>query len=196
MSTSTVEMSGAISPEKIIYRRYVKLGTVTEGDTTKTIIVEQRILAETAAKDKNTGLSQNWQKAEDDGLVLFNENEITSYAVNSQEGFELLVPDPEQRLYIINSGLGNLQTSKAQGFMKAMQENATEPTPAFNQESLDLRVGVGEDGEYSIQNAPQRRSLTDQQKLERTLKALNLPPDQLEALLLSVAQSVAASQQG
>lgn len=191
MSTSTADVNaGAISTDKSVYRRYVKLGTVTEGDTTKTVIQEQRIMQETAAKDKNTGLSQNWQKAEDDGLVVFNENEVISYAVNSQEGFELLIPDAEQRLYIINAGIGNLQTSKAQAFMKAMVEGAAEPTPQFNQSTLDMRVGIGDEGEYSIQNAPQRRTLTDQQKLEKTLKSLNLAPDQLEALLLSVASSI------
>ena len=191
MSTSPADVNtGAISTEKTIYRRYVALGTVTEGDTTKTVIKEQRIQQETAAKDKKTGLSQNWQKAEEDGLILLNENEVVSYTVNSQEGFEFLIPDPEQRLYIINAGLGNLQTSKAQAFMKANVEGAQEPTPEFNQQTLDLRVGVGEDGEYSIQNAPQRRSLTDQQKLEKTLKSLNLSPEQLQQLLLSVASNI------
>lgn len=192
MSTSTVDVnSGAVSTDKSLYRRYVKLGTVTEGDTTKTVISEQRIMQGTTAKDKDSGLSQNWKKAEDDGLVVFNENEVVSYAINSQEGFELLVPDPEQRLYIINAGLGNLQTSKAQAFMKAMVEGAPEPTPQFNQITLDLRVGIGDESEYSIQNAPQRRTLTDQQKLEKTLKSLNLAPEALEALLLSVASSIA-----
>lgn len=191
MATSIPDLqAGAVSTDKSVYRRYVKLGTVTEGDTTKTTIGEQRIMQETAAKDKKSGLSQNWQKAEDDGLVVFNENEVVSYAVNSQEGFELLIPDAEQRLYIINAGLSNLQTSKAQAFMKAMAEGTAEPTPQFNQTTLDMRVGIGEDQEYSIQVAPQRRTLTDQQKLEKTLKSLNLAPDQLEALLLSVASSI------
>jgi len=191
MATSAVDVNstGAVSSDKSTYRQYVKLGTVTEGDTTKTVISEKRIMQETAAK-ATSGLSQNWQKAEDDGLVVFNENEVVSYAVNSQEGFELLIPDSEQRLYIINAGLGNLQTSKAQAFMKAMAENTTEPTPQFNQQTLDLRVGVGEDNEYSIQVAPQRRSLTDQQKLEKTLKGLNLSPEALQQLLLSVASSI------
>ena len=191
MATSAVDVNstGAVSSDKSTYRQYVKLGTVTEGDTTKTVISEKRIMQETAAK-ATSGLSQNWQKAEDDGLVVFNENEVVSYAVNSQEGFELLIPDSEQRLYIINAGLGNLQTSKAQAFMKAMAENTTEPTPQFNQQTLDLRVGIGEDNEYSIQVAPQRRSLTDQQKLEKTLKGLNLSPEALQQLLLSVASSI------
>ena len=184
-----VNSTGAVTSDKSTYRQYVKLGTVTEGDTTKTVISEKRIMQETAAK-ASSGLSQNWQKAEDDGLAVFNENEVISYAVNSQEGFELLIPDADQRLYIINAGLGNLQTSKAQAFMKAMAENTTEPTPQFNQHTLDLRVGLGEDNEYSIQVAPQRRTLTDQQKLEKTLKGLNLSPAELQQLLLSVASNI------
>ena len=192
MATTSVDMStGALSTDKTLYRGYAKLGTVTDGDTTKTVLSERRIMQETAAKDKNSGLSQNWQKAEDDGLIVFNENEIISYSVNSQEGFELLIPDEAQRLYIINAGLSQIQTAKAQAFMKAVAEGAAEPTPEFNSVTLDLRVGIGDEGEYSIQNAPQRRTLTDQQKLEKTLKGLNLPVDQLEALLLSVASSLA-----
>jgi len=191
MATTSVDMStGALSTDKTLYRGYAKLGTVTDGDTTKTVLSERRIMQETAAKDKNSGLSQNWQKAEDDGLIVFNENEIISYSVNSQEGFELLIPDEAQRLYIINAGLSQIQTAKAQAFMKAVAEGAAEPTPEFNSVTLDLRVGIGDEGEYSIQNAPQRRTLTDQQKLEKTLKSLNLAPDQLEALLLSVASSI------
>lgn len=192
MGDSTVDYNtGALSTEKTPYRRYVKFGTVTEGDTTKTIITEQRIAGEIATKDKKTGLSQNWQKAEDDGLNLFSENEIVSYTAKSLEGFQSLVPDPEQQMYIINAGLSSIQTSKVQAFMKANVENASEPTPEFNQVTLDLRVGLGDEGDYSIQKAPQRRSLTDQEKLEKTLKSLNLAPEQLEALLLSVASSMA-----
>ncbi len=191
MATNTVDISaGSISTDKSVYRRYVQFGTITEGDSTKTIIKEQRIMQEAAAKDKKTGLAQNWQKAEDDGLELFNENEVISYAVNSEDAFTLLVPDAEQRLYIINAGLGNLQTSKAQSFMKAMQENTTEPTPLFDGVTLDVRVGISDDGEYSIQNAPQRRTLTDQQKLEKLLKNMKLSPDQLQAMLLSAASSI------
>ncbi len=193
MSISTVDVnSGAVSTDKSVYRGYAELKTVTDSDgTTKTVLGERRIMQETAAKDKNTGLSQNWQKAENDNLILFNENEVISYAANSWEGAEILVPDSDQRLYIFNAGLSNLQTSKAQAFMKTMAEGTAEPTPQFNQTTLDLRVGIGDEGEYSIQNAPQRRTLTDQQKLEKTLKSLNLAPEALEALLLSVASSIA-----
>ena len=191
MATSSVDMStGALSTEKTTYRRYVKLGTVTEGDTSKTVITEQRILAETSAKDKKTGLAQNWQKAEDDGLILFSENAVITYTAKTLEGFDALIPDADQRLYIFNAGLSTVQTAKANAFMKSNVENAAEPTPEFNQSDLDMRVGIGEDGEYSIQVAPQRRSLSDQEKLEKTLKGLNLSTADLEALLLQVASSL------
>lgn len=193
-ATSAVDTStGAISTEKTTYRRYVKFGTVVDGDSTKTTIKEQRVAQESSAKDKETGLPRAWADAEKEGLVVFNENTATTYNVKSQEGFETLIPDPEQRLYIINAGLNNIQTAKVQAFMKANKEGAAEPTPEFNQVDLDLRVGLGDDQEYSIQIAPQRRSLSDQEKLEKTLKGLNLSPDQLQQLLLSVAASLPQS---
>lgn len=183
ITEATSEQTGAVGSEKTTYRRYVKLGTVTEGDTTKTVIKEQRVAQETAAKDKDSGQPRAWAEAEKEGLVLFNENTATSYTIKALEGFEMLVPDPEQRLYIINTGLNNVQTAKIQSFMKANEENATEPTPSFNQVDLDLRVGIGEDGEYSIQKAPQRRSLSDREKLDRLLTAMGKTEEQKQAIL-------------
>jgi hypothetical protein len=187
MADTTMD-TGALSTEKITYRRYVKFGTDKEG---KTVIDEQRILAETAAKDKKTGLSANWQKAEDDGLTLFSSNEMLNYQVKTSDGFELLVPDETQRLYIIQVGLDSVQTARANAFMKATAEEAGEPTPSYNDETLDLRVGV-ENGEYSINTEPSRRTLTNDQKLEKTIKSLGLSDDAVAAFLVSYAQNLAA----
>lgn len=190
MATSTVEVNaaGALSSEKITNRRYVKFGTDKEG---KTIIEEQRVLAEADSKDKKTGLSVNWQKAEDDGFVLFSQNDAIAYSVKSQEGFELLSPDEEIRMYIINTGLSTIQTARAQAFMKANAENTAEPEPLYNDATLDLRVGVGEDGEFSINKTPSRRSLSDIEKLIKQLTALGLGPDQMKDVLLSYAKAKA-----
>lgn len=190
MSTSTVEVNaaGALSSEKITNRRYVKFGTDKEG---KTIIEEQRVLAVADSKDKKTGLSVNWQKAEDDGFVLFSQNDAIAYSVKSQEGFELLSPDEEIRMYIINTGLSTIQTARAQAFMKANAENTAEPEPLYNDATLDLRVGVGEDGEFSINKTPSRRSLSDIEKLIKQLTALGLGPDQMKDVLLSYAKAKA-----
>lgn len=188
MADTTMD-TGALSTEKITYRRYVKFGTDKEG---KTVIDEQRILAETAAKDKKTGLSANWQKAEDDGLTLLSSNEFINYAVKSSDGFELLVPDEAQRLYIIGVGLDSVQTARANAFMKANAEGTAEPTPEFNDYTLDLRIGVGDDSEYSINKEPSRRTLTNDQKLEKTIKSLGLSDDAVAAFLVSYAQNLAA----
>ena len=190
MATSTIEVNaaGALSSEKITNRRYVKFGTDKEG---KTIIEEQRVLAEADSKDKKTGLSVNWQKAEDDDFVLFSQNDAIAYSVKSQEGFELLSPDEEIRMYIINTGLSTIQTARAQAFMKANAENTAEPEPLYNDATLDLRVGVGEDGEFSINKTPSRRSLSDIEKLIKQLTALGLGPDQMKDVLLSYAKAKA-----
>jgi hypothetical protein len=185
MATSTVDVTteaGALSTEKVTYRKYVKLDTDKEG---KTIVSDQRILAEADSKDKKTGLAVNWQKAEDDGFLLFAQNDVTTYNVKTREGFELLVPDEEIRMYVINTGLSTIQTARANAFMKAMKEGAAEPEPEYNDATLDLRVGVGEDGEYSINKTPSRRSLSDIEKLIKTLTSLGMTPEQQKVVLMS-----------
>ena len=191
MATSTVDVNaaaGALSSEKITNRRYVKLGTDKEG---KTVIEEQRVIAEADSKDKKTGLAVNWQKAEDDGYIQFSQNDAVVYNVKSAEGFELLCPDEEIRMYIINTGLSTIQTARAQAFMKANAENTAEPEPLYNDMTLDLRTGVGEDGEFSINKTPSRRSLSDIEKLIKQLTALGLGPDQMKDVLLSYAKAKA-----
>ena len=183
----------AISSTKTTYRGYVKLGTVTEGDTTKTVVTERRVSQETDAKDAETGLPRAWAQAEKDGLVLYNENTVTSYEIKALDGFEALNPDADTRLYIINLGLSNFQNMKAQSFMKANVENAAEPTPQYNQVDLDLRVGLGDEGEYSIQSAPQRRATSVEDKIRNMLLKSGKTPEEVEAILYSIAASMASA---
>ena len=189
MSTSTVDLqaeAGALSSEKVTYRKYVKLGTDKEG---KTIVEDQRILAEADSKDAKTGVAVNWQKAENDGFILFSQNDVVNYSVKTAAGFELLIPDEEIRMYLINAGLSTIQTARANAYMKAMAEGTAEPTPEYSDATLDLRIGVGEDGEYSINKTPSRRSLSDIEKLVKQLTALGIPPEQQKAVLMSYAQA-------
>lgn len=177
MSTTTVDLqaeAGALSSEKQTYRKYVN------GD-------KERVLSESDTKDKKTGLSVNWQKAEDEGYSLATQNDAIVYSVKSSDGFELLVPDEEIRMYIINAGLSTIQTARMNAFMKATTE--TDGAPLYNDATLDLRIGVGEDGEYSINKAPTRRSLSDIEKLVKQLTALGIPPEQQKAVLMSYAQA-------
>jgi hypothetical protein len=188
--------SSAITSEKVTYRRYVKL---VAGDDGKTTIKETRILAETdkkaPAKLKNgdpnplAGLSVNWATAEEDGLMLFSENEVVSYDVKSFEGAELLVPDEAVRLYIFQVGLSSVQTARANGIMKAVKEGTPEPEPEFNQNTIDLRVGTDDEGSNSINRAPSRRSLSDLDKLIKQLTAMGIPPEKQAAVLAALAAS-------
>jgi hypothetical protein len=190
MATITADVTaagaGSLSSEKVTTRRYVKFGTDKEG---KTVIEEQRVLAEADSKDKKTNLAVNWQKAEDDGFVLFSQNDAVVYTVKDSSGFELLCPDEEIRMYIINTGLSTIQTARAQAYMKANAENTPEPEPLYNDSTLDLRTGVGEDGEYSINKTPSRRSLSDMEKLIKSLRALGLSDEAMKDVLISYAKA-------
>ena len=173
MATATaavIDSTGALSTEKNTYRKYVKLGTS-----------EKKVQAEAQAKDSKTGLSKNWQALEDAGYTVFSENEFVRYTVKSEDGFASLVPDEAQRVYIIQCGLNYLQNAKANGYMDEVQENTPEPTPSYNQETIDLREAINE--------PPTRKSLTDMEKLMKTLAALNLSPEQKQDLLISLAKA-------
>jgi hypothetical protein len=193
-STAVSEATGSIGTAKQTIRRYVKYDTYPESAgpelAGKTFISEQTILQETAKKDKDTGLSDNWAKAEKEGFTLFSENEVITYQVKSQEGFELLVPDETQRLYLIQVGLDSIQGARSQVFMKANKEGAVEPTPEYNDYTLDLRAGVGEDQEYSFNRAPSRKSLTDEEKLMKMLAATGMSKEAAATFLLSMAENM------
>lgn len=190
MSTTPTDITGSsIAAEKTVYRRYVKFKNITEGDTTRIAIDEQRIIGEGAQKDKKTGLFSAWQRAEDEGLTLFCENEVIMYNVRTLDGFTALVPDPEQQLYIINLGLSTVQSQKVQSFMKATTETGGDMVPDFNQVTLDLRTGVGESEEYSIQKAPQRRALSELDRALASLRKLGLPEDKVQEMLEVILSS-------
>lgn len=193
--------AGGVSTEKVTVRRYVLLGT--DPDTNKPVITKERILQETDKKvpaknskgepNVNAGLSVNWAKAEEDGYTLLSENEAITYDVKSFEGAELLNPDPAIRLYIYQTGLATIQTSRIQAFAKALVENAPEPTSEFNQVTLDLRVGIGEDSEYSFNKAPSKRGLSNEEKLIKQLTAMGVPPERQEAVLAAMLAAMTAS---
>lgn len=195
----TVE-TGALTSSKVITRRYVKYGT---DDSGKTVITATRILSETDKKEPEklkdgtpnpqAGMSVNWATAENEGFTLFSENEFIQYDVTSFEGAEALSPDPAIRLYIYRTGLANVQTARSQAAMKALKENTAEPEAEFNQATIDLRTGTDDEGNYSLNKAPARRSKTDLEKLQSLLDSLGLSPEDKAKLLLSMASSMSAT---
>jgi hypothetical protein len=126
---------------------------------------------------------QSWKKLEASGATQWNENEFIRYVVHSEDGFNMLVPDPTQRVYIIQAGLSYIQNSKANGLMVERKEG-DEQSPAYNGETIDLR-------EY-INEPPTKRALTDQQKLERLVKSMGLNGDEMNVLFGELAKKFAA----
>jgi len=177
-TTATVpngqDNSGSLSQEKVIYRGYV---TLKEDGGIKDFNAKQESV-------KNL----SWTKLEKDGYQQWNQNEFIKYTVNSDEGFNLLVPDETQRLYIIQAGLNYLQNSKANAFMAARQETAgNENSPTYNDQVIDLREAINE--------PPSKRALTDQQKLERLVKQMGLSGDQMALMFAELQKRFAAPAQ-
>ena len=194
MATNAVvpEQAGSISTQKQTYRFYVKTEVDADGKTT---IAKKSSVAETDKKDKTTGLSDNWAKLEKDGFTLLSENEFIKYSVKTIDAAKLLVPDEAQFVYIFQSGLNYLQNEKANGVMTALKEGTSEPEPLYNQLTIDLAKGVDEEGSYSINEAPSRRSLSDEDKLRKQLTALGVPPEAMEAIVAATLKSIMAAQE-
>jgi len=194
MATNAVvpEQAGSISTQKQTYRFYVKTEVDADGKTT---IAKKSSVAETDKKDKTTGLSDNWAKLEKDGFTLLSENEFIKYSVKTIDAAKLLVPDEAQFVYIFQSGLNYLQNAKANGVMTALKEGTSEPEPLYNQLTIDLAKGVDEEGSYSINEAPSRRSLSDEDKLRKQLTALGVPPEAMEAIVAATLKSIMAAQE-
>ena len=164
--------AGTLSTEKVLYRGYVKLNEKGE------------------IEDINAKQVTNNQKAEDaklkklteGGYSLHNENEIVKYTVLSKEGINTLVPDEAQQLYIFNAGLAYIQNSKANGKMTQLEDDGV--TPSFNGVEIDLKEALNE--------PPQKRSLTPEEKISRQFAALGVSDDEKKRLLAFLAQQFAS----
>jgi hypothetical protein len=198
----------AISQQKQTARQYVELGstTGTDGNTvstikTRSILVESEKKEPEKSKDGTpnplAGVAVNWANAERAKLTQFSENEFVTYDINSLEGFTLLYPDPKQQLYVIQKGHSAFQTQLIQAATKALKEDVAEPTPEFDGQTIDLRVGVGEAGEYSLNNLPSKQKVSTLDKFIKQANALldmmGTPEKDRPALLANVIASMQAS---
>jgi len=196
---------GAIRQDKTTTRRYVKFGSTDDGqgNVTKTI-TKSSILTEKEKKEPeklkdgtpnpHSGMSTDWADAERDGFEVFNENDVISYSVTSWDGAELLNPDPAMRLYIYNRGLATFQTSVANALMKSLKEETSgELVPEFNGVAVDLRVGIDEEGNYSINKQPARRAVDPEDKLIKMLRAAGASEEKIAAVL-AIVRATAASE--
>jgi hypothetical protein len=97
----------------------------------------------------------NFAEKEKEGFTSVAENTYTTYEVTSLTGFADLVPSDEQKLYVINVGLRNIQSSK----IAATQKEWDKESSSFvnNGQTIDMR-------EY-INEPPGRKSLSAPVKL-------------------------------
>jgi hypothetical protein len=165
VAASAVIDSSDLTTDKTTYRAYVKYNEKGE-------IVD--IVAKAEVKDQ-----LNWKKLEADGWQQWNENVMIRYTVKSLAAAQHLVPDEGQFVYVFQTGLNYLQTSKANA-MAVEPKEGSENEPAFNQDEIDLRE--------AINTAPSKRSLTPLEKLQRLLAGLGLDEDATNVLLAQAAK--------
>jgi len=84
----------------------------------------------------------NFAALEKDGWVMVTENTFTTYEVTSLEGIKDLTPSEAQQVYIYNTGLRTIQTTKIAGIQKAFDKETN--TFVNNNESFDLRDAINE----------------------------------------------------
>ena len=169
VSTTTVPTTvpsddTSISSEKSVYRAYAKFDE--KGEITKL-----------QAKSE-TANQMSWKKAEEAGFQQLNEVEFIKYTVKTMAGFETLVPDLAQRMYITNAGIAYVQNAKANAKTVEMQEDGI--TPVYNAQTIDLID--------SLREPPSKRSLSDEEKLMRTVSTMNLNDKQIADLLRMIAK--------
>jgi hypothetical protein len=175
---TVLEQAGALTQEKLTYRKFVKLGTDAQGATTieKKAVKSESDKKEPALLDDGTpnphaGVAVSWAGPTKEGFTLFNENDFIRYQVKSWAGAETLVPDEAQRVYIFQYGLNAIQTARAIGFMDELKEGESEPTPVHDGEVIDLKDSINEQ--------PQRRSTSEIDKFVKQadayLAAMGIP---------------------
>ena len=193
-SVTSPEAAGSVSTEKITYRRYDLMTTDSEG---KPVSSKFSIQGETDKKDPTTKLSSNWQKLENEGYTLSSENEFVTYRLATIEGLALIVPEAAQQAYVVQRGLSPLQTSLINSIMGYMDETGPEPKPKYDGQTIDLRVGTGDNAENpdanSINEAPSRQKVSELEKLVKQLRAYGVPDDQLESVLTALAAAKASA---
>lgn len=169
------DSTGAISTEKVTYQGWAKFNDKSERIDYNAKGITNNTKSE---EEKNKKMAES-------GWTEFNKNDVIKYNVSTEEGFHTLVASPEQRVYIINSGLNYLQNSKTNAAMASVNDDGT---PEYNDTEIDLREAINE--------PPSKRSLTPQQKMERQLDALNLSEDEVATLLANLAaRKLAAAKQ-
>lgn len=164
--------TGAITTEKRTSRKYVKMNKET-GEVTSVKI------------DGEVANQTTWKAREEAGYVQVSENDFIYYKLTDDAAFSTLVPDAAQRLYVINAGLQYIQNGKISRLMKATNTEKAPLDPKYNGQTIDLASYINEE--------PQRRTLTDIEKIKRLLDSLGIPEAQQAAALAAMLKEQGAS---
>lgn len=157
------------TPEKSTYRAYTKNEAGVVSVTPKPLI---------RAK---TADGKAWDSAEAAGNTKLNENQYNFYTVENEAGFAELVPDEEQRIYLINRGIATIQTAAANFYQSKI---GTDGNFAYDETTIDLRT--------DLNTPPERKKQTDTQKLTNMLAALD--PTKKAEMAALLAQMLADMQ--
>lgn len=168
---ATSDSTANIITEITKYRAYGKYGVNDKGETT---VEALSVMGET--KDQ-----KNWKAAEEKGLTVLNETDIKFYSVSNEQGFIDLVPDADQRVYLINKGIAAVQSAAANAAMKDTDDKGVFVN---NGQSVDLRD--------AINKAPERQVLSPEQKALKAFGALDAGAQarMLESLKALLAQGL------
>ena len=127
-----------------------------------------------------TQTGKNWEEAEKRGATVLAENAHKFYTLVSLDGFETLIPDEAQRLYVVQKGMDAIQTAAAnQAQMEFEEKNSKDDPDVFvnNGVTIDLRE--------ALNTPPKRKNLTDEEKFMKAVGAL--PQDKVKAMLAAFA---------
>jgi hypothetical protein len=167
-SNSTESFSSVgITTEKKTYRTY---GTIDANG----LPVEPKVKRETAD-------GKTWAALEASGKSVLAENVAITYILEDESAFPDLVPDPEQRRYIIQKGIEYIQNTS----VKVLGDfNDTTGEFNYNGQEVDLRPFLNE--------PPSRTRKTELQKVTALLPNLN--PADAAALFAQLQTMMAAAQ--
>lgn len=167
-----------ISVENKEYRTYGFVEVDDKGkESYKAYGKDKKVVAEPIISQK-TADGKAWSSAEENGNTILAENTLVFYTLEAIAGFEELVPSEEQRLYIVNKGINAIQTAAASKVQKEISEDTNQF--AYSGETIDLRD--------FINKAPERRKLSETQKVMRDITALSPEAQkQMIELLLQLA---------
>lgn len=188
VTTETTDSSAHLTVSAVTYRTYGAFDEKGQAKGAKkdkegNVIVEGNV---SVLSQTQTG--KNWEDAEKRGATILNENQFKFYVLNDLAGFETLVPNKDQQLYIIQKGLDALQTAAANQMQVEVEDKTSKDDPdkfLYNGDTIDLRE--------AINTPPKRKNLSDEEKFMKAVGSLN--PDKVAAMLEALKRQLMAGTQ-